>query len=114
MSNSRVAKLLFAALLAASPCRAQSLSPEAAAQRARVDSLIPEWRAASRELHYGDSVREARQRAAPVALDTAVFGPFVVVARDSESGEHFRNFEKAVAGRAAILRGISPRERVWL
>ena len=114
MSDSRLARLLCAVLLTASPCLGQSLTPEAAAQRARVDSLIPEWRAARREMHYDDSVREARLRAQPLALDTAVFGPFMVVARASESQEHFRNFDKAVASRADILRGISPQSRVRL
>lgn len=114
MFDLRGARLVLLLVMWAVPCFAQSESWEAATQRARLDSLLPELRAASRELHYGDSIRQARRRAAPLALDTARFGPFVVIARDSESREHFRNFEKAVAGRAGMLRGLSSQHKVLL
>lgn len=106
------AALVLTPPLAASQSPASS--PEVAAQRARVDSLIPEWRSVSRELHHADSVRRARMRARTVAVDTAVIGPFLVIARASESREHFRNVRKAVAARSAMLAGIPEERRATL
>jgi hypothetical protein len=79
---------------------------EVARQRALVDSLLPQWQAAARAMMRADSLERARRQRRDLPVDTAMIGPFMVIAPDGEAAEHFRNFRAAVRERAAMLEGI--------
>ncbi len=96
---------LIASVSVARPAYAQD-SNEAARQRALVDSLLPQWFAVQLELLRADSVDRARRQGHNVAVDTAMIGPFTVIAPDEQASEHFRNFRRAVAERALMLEGL--------
>ena len=116
MFNRAIAPLVFALACCSGVVGAQSVGHQAIeAQRARLDSLLPELHAASQALHYGDSLRAEARRRRRIELDSAVIGPFIVITHDKEGREHFRNFSTAVNERAAILRGLqaSPME-LWV
>jgi hypothetical protein len=105
--NRVIAALLLAVACWTDLAGAQSVGHSAIeAQRARLDSLLPELHAVSQALHYGDSLRAEARRRRQVELDTAVVGPFVVITHDKESREHFRNFSRAVNERAVFLDGL--------
>jgi hypothetical protein len=103
--------LTIAACLFAGAAGAQ-VSAEAAAQRARIDSMIPEWQGAMRALLYRDSVRRMHEQSRVVALDTAEAGPFMLIARDEQADSIFRDMKAAVNERAPIFSSIPARSAV--
>lgn len=87
----------------ASPAQSR-VSAEAAAYRARIDSLLPEYRAAQRALARVDSVRKAEQLAAQrEPLDSLFFAPFVVVTPHSKAARVLPIFRNAIEERHALL-----------
>jgi hypothetical protein len=105
--------ILLVCLLAPAETAAQE-SAEIAAQRARIDSLLPEWRAANREILRADSIRRARREQRQVPVDTVAIAPFVIIAPRKQSAAHFRNFRRAVAERAVMLEGIPENKHLKL
>lgn len=112
MCNLRMAFVTGCLLLLAVPASAQQIDNALARQRARIDSLLPEWRAAARQLRVADSISRAQRRTHPPVVDSALIGPFVVIAPLDEAAEHFRNFREAFARRAAIFEGMPAASRV--
>jgi hypothetical protein len=103
--------LVGACLALLAPLDARAQSAEAQAQHARIDSLIPEWRAANRAVLMADSVRRARRLASEQEpLDTLVLPAFMIVARHKQAAETFAAFRAAVRRRGDMLEGI-PRDR---
>ena len=83
-------KVLIVTLVMAAPvpAAAQSLSAEAAAQKARVESLLPAYTSAREALRVRDSVRAAaRRNAGREPLDTVHIPPFRIVTQRSLSDE---------------------------
>ncbi|HEY0305113.1 MAG TPA: hypothetical protein VGC44_09065, partial [Longimicrobiales bacterium] len=62
------------------PSNARAQQDEIAERRARIDSLLPEWRAANAAILRAHAEKDAERRARQIAVDTAEIGPFVVVA----------------------------------
>jgi hypothetical protein len=82
----------------------QRVSPEAAAYRARLDSLVPVYRAAKRALAIADSVRDTEQLAAQLQpLDSASIPPFILVAPHSKAERAFPLFRHALEDRRALI-----------
>jgi hypothetical protein len=99
-----VTMALAIALLPGSLHAQSPISPEAATYRARLDSLLPEYRAASRALALADSMRDAEQIAAQrQPLDSVWIPPFMLVTPHSKSGRVFPVFRGALADRRALL-----------
>lgn len=79
-------------------------SPEAAAYRARLDSLIPVYREASRALAVADSVRDAELLAAQrEPLDSVAIPPFVLVMPKSKAEGVVPLFRQVLADRSALI-----------
>lgn len=102
---------MLAACIAAPVCSAsaqQHESAAAAAMRARIDSLVPEWHAAGKALHEHDSIARVetlRRQSEP--LDTLTAAPFTAVARHSEATRIFRVFRNALANQAELMDGLA-------
>ncbi len=100
---------LSCALFALSATQAMAQTPEIAARRARIDSLLPQVRAAHVQVLRDDSLRKARELAADLEpLDTVSIPPFTVIVRRREARETSAAFRWAIEPWRETLRGFSP------
>ena len=90
-------------------------SAAAAALHARVDSLVPEWRAAGLIMQQRDSVERLRRRNKDAEkLDTLALPPFVIVAQQSHSKSVFKLFRETLHQRKNIVAGLESAPAVTL
>lgn len=116
-----MSRLLAAALLAALFAGPGSVSAQvhesaaAAALRARVDSLVPEWRAAGLRMQQRDSVQRMERRLKDAAkLDTLASPPFVIITRQSYASSVFKLFREALRQHKNMLAGLEAAPTVTL
>src|SRR2546430_7822637 len=110
MSRIMIVALIAAALSQgdALSVQAQSASGEERAARAAVDSLLPSWHAAAAAQQRTRAQRNQRVFATErVPLDSATFGPIVLVATHGESDNALRIFAQAWLERAAYFDGMA-------
>lgn len=103
--------LLLVLALPASTFAQTVRSPEAAAQMARVDSMMPAWEVAWERTRTADSIRIAHDmRSEEQDFDTLRMGPIQVISLHSVSARVFPEFRRAINDRANLLAGVRVKE----